>query len=93
MRLRSATTLGATVIRSLVLVATIALVAASFPAAAQESALPVDRNSQEVRDAQKQCTAELKQKLFKEKVKKTIFGAEEEAFQRCKKITGWQSPQ
>ncbi|HVG81577.1 MAG TPA: hypothetical protein VNB28_04775 [Methylomirabilota bacterium] len=80
-------------IRSLVSAATIAVVAISFPAAAQESVLPVDRNSQEVRDAQKQCTEELKQQLFKEKVRKTIFGAEEEAFQRCKKITGWQSPQ
>ena len=80
-------------IRSLVSAATIAVVAFSFPAAAQESVLPVDRNSQEVRDAQKQCTEELKQQLFKEKVRKTIFGAEEEAFQRCKKITGWQSPQ
>jgi hypothetical protein len=81
------------VIRSLSFLATIALVAASIPAAAQDPALPVDRNSQEVRDAQKQCTADLKEKLFKDKVKKTIFGAEEEAFQRCKKITGWQSPQ
>jgi spermidine/putrescine-binding protein len=81
------------VIRSLAIAATIALVAASIPAAAQDSALPIDRNSQEIRDAQKQCTAELKEKLFKDKVKKTIFGAEEEAFQRCKKITGWQSPQ
>ena len=80
-------------IRSLVSAATIAVVAISFPAAAQESVLPVDRNSQEVRDAQKQCTEELKQQLFKEKVRKTIFGAEEEAFQRCKKITGWQSAQ
>jgi hypothetical protein len=79
--------------RSLALLATIAFVAASLPVAAQDSALPVDPNSQEVRDAQKQCTAELKEKLFKDKVKKTIFGAEEEAFQRCKKITGWQSPQ
>jgi spermidine/putrescine-binding protein len=81
------------VIRSLAIAATIALVAASIPAAAQDSALPIDRNSQEIRDAQKQCTAELKEKLFKDKVKKTIFGAEEEAFQRCKQITGWQSPQ
>lgn len=80
-------------IRSLAIAATIALVAASIPAAAQDSALPIDRNSQEIRDAQKQCTAELKEKLFKDKVKKTIFGAEEEAFQRCKQITGWQSPQ
>lgn len=80
-------------IRSLAIAATIALVAASIPATAQDSALPIDRNSQEIRDAQKQCTAELKEKLFKEKVKKTIFGAEEEAFQRCKQITGWQSPQ
>lgn len=80
-------------IRSLAIAATIALVAASIPAAAQDPVLPVDRNSQEVRDAQKQCTAELKEKLFKDKVKKTIFGAEEEAFQRCKQITGWQSPQ
>jgi hypothetical protein len=79
--------------RSLAFLATIAFVAASLPVAAQDSALPVDPNSQEVRDAQKQCTAELKEKLFKDKVKKTIFGAEEEAFQRCKKITGWQSPQ
>jgi flagellar biosynthesis protein FliP len=85
--------LGATVIRSLASIATIALVASTFAAAAQDSALPVDQNSQDVRDAQKQCTAELKEKLFKDKVKKTIFGAEEEAFQRCKKITGWQSPQ
>ena len=67
--------------------------AVALPGAAQDNALPVDRNSQEVRDAQKQCTAELKVKLFNDKVKKTIFGAEEEAFQRCKKITGWQSPQ
>jgi hypothetical protein len=81
------------VIRSLAIAATIALVAASIPGAAQDSALPIDRNSQEIRDAQKQCTAELKEKLFKDKVKKTIFGAEEEAFQRCKQITGWQSPQ
>jgi antitoxin component of RelBE/YafQ-DinJ toxin-antitoxin module len=81
------------VIRSLLSAATIALVAFSLTAVAQESALPVDRNSQEVRDAQKQCTEELKHQLLKEKVRKTIFGAEEEAFQRCKKITGWQSPQ
>ena len=66
--------------------------AAALPGAAQ-TGLPTDRNSQEVRDAQKQCTAELKVKLFNDKVKKTVFGAEEEAFQRCKKITGWQSPQ
>jgi hypothetical protein len=62
------------------------------PAAAQDSALPADTNSQQVRDAQRQCTEELKEKLFKDGVKKTVFGAEEEAFQRCKKITGWQSP-
>ena len=73
--------------------AVILLQAASPWAAAQESALPVDRNSQEVHDAQRRCTEELKLQLFKEKVRKTIFGAEEEAFQRCKKITGWQSPQ
>lgn len=69
------------------------ILALALPGAAQETALPLDRNSQEIRDAQKQCTAELKVKLFNDKVKKTIFGAEEEAFQRCKKITGWQSPQ
>ena len=69
------------------------MIAFSAPAFAKDSALPVDRNSQEVRDAQKQCTDELKAKLLADKVKKTIFGAEEEAFQRCKKITGWQSPQ
>ena len=59
---------------------------------AQESTLPIDRNSQEVRDAQKRCTAELKVKLLDEKAAKTAFGAEEMAFQRCKEITGWQSP-
>ena len=69
------------------------LLAAMAWAAAQEGVLPMDRNSQEVRDAQRRCTEELKLQLFKEKVRKTIFGAEEEAFQRCKKITGWQSPQ
>ena len=70
-----------------------ALLAVSGPVQAQDQVLPVDRNSQEVRDAQKQCTEELKQKLLDEKVKKTVWGAEEEAFQRCKQITGWQSPQ
>jgi hypothetical protein len=70
-----------------------ALLAVSGPVQAQDQVLPVDRNSQEVRDAQKQCTEELKQKLLDEKVKKTAWGAEEEAFQRCKTITGWQSPQ
>jgi hypothetical protein len=69
------------------------MLALALPGAAQETALPLDRNSQEIRDAQKQCTAELKVKLFNDKVKKTIFGAEEEAFQRCKKITGWKMPQ
>jgi hypothetical protein len=34
----------------------------------------------------------MKVKLLKEGVRKTAFGAEEEAFERCKKITGWQSP-
>ncbi len=72
--------------------AAIGSIAASAPSNAQESALPVDRNSQEVRDAQKRCTADLKLKLFRDKMKKTVFGAEEEAFQRCKEITGWQSP-
>jgi hypothetical protein len=72
--------------------ATIAF-AAIEPAAAQDPALPVDRNSQEVREAQRLCTEELKSQLLKEKVRKTSWGAEEEAFQRCKKITGWQSPQ
>ena len=81
-------------IRRLLLAPALAVIlAASVPVRAQDQALPIDRNSQEVRDAQKQCTDELKQKLFEEKVKKTVFGAEEEAFQRCKKITGWQSPQ
>ena len=70
-----------------------ALLAVSGPVQAQDQVLPVDRNSQEVRDAQKRCTEELKQKLLDEKVRKTVFGAEEEAFQRCKQITGWQSPQ
>jgi hypothetical protein len=84
------------VIRSLAFsaaTAVILLLAAMPQSVAQEGALPVDRNSQEVRDAQKRCTEELKLQLFKEKVRKTIFGAEEEAFQRCKQITGWQSPQ
>ena len=71
----------------------VCLFAGAAPAGAQSSPMPLDRNSQEVRDAQKQCTEELKVKLFNEKARKTIFGAEEEAFQRCKKITGWQSPQ
>jgi hypothetical protein len=76
----------------LVIVAIAASAVVTFPLCAQEPALPVDPNSQEVRDAQKQCTADLKIKLLKEGVRKTDFGAEEEAFQRCKKITGWQSP-
>jgi hypothetical protein len=76
----------------LVFVAFAGCVVLNLPLHAQESALPVDPNSQEVRDAQKQCTAEMKVKLLKEGVRKTAFGAEEEAFQRCKKITGWQSP-
>ncbi len=80
--------------RSFALVlATVVLLVVSMPVGAQDAALPIDPNSPEVRDAQKRCTAELKEKLFKEKVKKTIFGAEEEAFQRCKEITGWRSPQ
>lgn len=80
--------------RSFVLtLATVALFAVTMTVGAQESALPIDTNSRDVRDAQKRCTEELKEKLFKEKVKKTIFGAEEEAFQRCKDITGWRSPQ
>ncbi len=70
-----------------------AVIALSAKVQAQDQVLPVDRNSQEVREAQKRCTDELKQKLFEEKLRKTIFGAEEEAFQRCKQITGWQSPQ
>jgi hypothetical protein len=70
-----------------------AISAFAGPAAAQDSALPVDRNSQEVRDAQRRCTDELKAQLLKQKVRKTSWGAEEEAFLRCKKITGWQSPQ
>ena len=70
-----------------------AVLALSAQVQAQDQVLPVDRNSQEVREAQKQCTDELKRKLFEEKVRKTIFGAEEEAFERCKEITGWQSPQ
>ena len=78
---------------SLVIVAIAASVALAFPLRAQEADLPVDPNSQEVRDAQKQCTDDLKVKLLKEGVRKTIFGAEQEAFQRCKQITGWQSPQ
>ncbi len=73
-------------------IAIVTLATAAIPAGAQESALPIDRNSPEIRDAQKQCTADLKIKLFKDKVTKTIFGAEDEAFQRCKKITGWESP-
>jgi len=77
----------------LVIVATAVSVVLAFPLRAQESDLPVDPNSQEVRDAQKQCTDDLKVKLLKEGVRKTIFGAEQEAFQRCKQITGWQSPQ
>jgi len=86
--------MGVTVNRRLPFaIAITALVTAAVPAAAQDSAPPTDRNSPEIRDAQKQCTADLKVKLFKDKVKKTIFGAEEEAFQRCKKITGWESPQ
>jgi hypothetical protein len=76
----------------LVIVAIAASAVVTFPLCAQEPALPVDPNSQEVRDAQKQCTADLKIKLLKEGVRKTDFGAEEEAFQRCKKTTGWQSP-
>lgn len=83
-----------TVNRPLVLAIVITVLATAMgPATAEEPILPVDRNSPEVRDAQKQCTADLKVKLFEDKVKKTIFGAEEEAFQRCKKITGWESPQ
>jgi hypothetical protein len=81
------------VLRTFAFVGAMLAFAAAGPAAAQDSALPVDRNSQEVRDAQKQCTAEMKVQLLKDKVKKTAWGAEEEAFQRCKKITGWQSPQ
>ena len=69
-------------------IAITALVASAIPAAAQETALPTDRNSQEIQDAQNRCTTELKVKLLRDKVKKTVFGAEEEAFQRCKKITG-----
>ena len=80
-------------IRGLVLPFAALALGLAGPAAAQDSALPTDRNSQQVRDAQRQCTQELKEKLFKDGVKKTVFGAEEEAFQRCKKITGWQSPQ
>jgi hypothetical protein len=64
------------------------------PAAlAQETALPVDRNSPEVRRAQRECVEKMKAQLLKEKVRATAWGAEEEAFTRCKEITGWQSPQ
>ena len=79
--------------RVFALIGAITAFAVAGPAAAQDSALPVDRNSQEVRDAQRRCTDELKVQLLKENVRKTSWGAEEEAFQRCKKITGWQSPQ
>lgn len=85
---------GQPVLRILAFIgATIAFAAASQSAAAQDPALPLDRNSEEVREAQRRCTDELKVQLLKEKVRKTSWGAEEEAFQRCKKITGWQSPQ
>jgi hypothetical protein len=81
------------VVRVFAIVGAMMAYALAGPAAAQAPALPVDRNSQEVRDAQRKCTDELKVQLLKEKVRKTAWGAEEEAFQRCKQITGWQSPQ
>jgi len=55
--------------------------------------LPVDRNSPEVRKAQKECVEKMKPELLKQGVRPTAWGAEEEAFKRCKEITGWQSPQ
>lgn len=64
----------------------------AYPAYAQDSALPVDRNSPEVRQAQRDCVAKLKIQLLQEKVRPTAWGAEQEAFARCKEITGWQSP-
>ena len=64
----------------------------SASASAQDAALPVDRNSPEVRQAQRDCVEKLKAQLLQEKVRPTAWGAEQEAFERCKEITGWQSP-
>jgi hypothetical protein len=62
-------------------------------ARAQDAPLPVDPNSLQVRQAQKECVEKMKPELLKQGVRPTSWGAEEEAFQRCKAITGWQSPQ
>ena len=64
----------------------------SASASAQDAALPVDPNTPEVRQAQRECVEKLKAQLLQEKVRPTAWGAEQEAFERCKEITGWQSP-
>lgn len=77
--------------RDLCIAATLAILLAC-PAAAQTSGLAVDTNSKDVKDAQTRCTNDMAPKLLAEGVRKTKWGAREEAFIRCKEITGWQSP-
>ena len=68
------------------------ILCSSAAVVAQEGALPVDTNSPEVRQAQRDCVAKLKVELLQQNVRRTAWGAEQEAFERCKEITGWQSP-
>jgi hypothetical protein len=63
-----------------------------FPVVAQTSGLAIDTNSKEVKEAQTRCTQDMAPKLLADGVRKTKWGAREEAFIRCKEITGWQSP-
>ena len=73
-------------------IAAILFILLILPASAQTSGLAVDSNSKDVKDAQTRCTNELAPKLLAEGVRPTKWGAREEAFIRCKEITGWQSP-